>query len=73
MLSDGILHFRLSLDFVLKMLIWFRKHQDICVSALPARGPNETISIRQSSGVWGFMQAQVRGCVAISRTKEHRI
>jgi hypothetical protein len=38
MLSDGILNFRLSLNFVLQMPISFRKHQDICVSALPAKG-----------------------------------
>jgi hypothetical protein len=73
MLSDGILHFRLLLDFVLQMPISCRKYQRVCVSALPARRLNKTISAWPSGGVWGPMQALVRGRVAISRTKEHRI
>jgi hypothetical protein len=60
MLSDGILCFRLVLDFVLQKSISCKKYQGVCVSALPARGVDETISIRTSSGVWGFLQPQVR-------------
>jgi hypothetical protein len=66
MLSEGIHYFGLLLSSVLQMRISCRKHQGVCVSALPARSFNEAISIWLSSGEWGFMYAMVRRRVTIT-------